>query len=344
MVEVVPSGTPANEKPSSRTFRQQRTERLNKQQEEARKALAASLSTAASAALAAESIKKSEEAEKKTERKKKAAKPGGEGRVGDIGPAVLTGTGEREHRNNLVWLGLVVGVVAAVVLLVFLLSIRSEERQALDAYAAPVEGERFRYPARQGAIQERAWLHGVPALIDAGRATFGPARAIRLSPARDALTALQGMTWIPSRRLWAGPFPEKHPDIETVWQARKDDAANLARLTELGIPVVTQDALRQRLSEALGGGDDVELVERLLIDSAHNGETPDWISRKLRAGEVPDAIELIPFTGREGAMLIDNGRSYRPRPVDYTGRLLRFVGSGWPGGWRVLDIRTSGKE
>src|SRR5262249_57666530 len=89
-----------------------------------------------------------------------------EGRVGDIGPAVLTGTGDQEQRDRMLWRVGCLGLVAVVALAVWLLRWTSPERAALNAYTEPVATARNSYPNRLPAIQERAWLARAPPSID----------------------------------------------------------------------------------------------------------------------------------------------------------------------------------
>jgi hypothetical protein len=318
-----------------------RAERLNQQQEDARKAMAASLSTAASAALSADAVKREAETEKKTERRKKAAAKSGapaEGRVGDIGPVVLMGTGEREHRNRMVWL---LGAVAAIAVLgglFWLIARDSPREQALIHYASVAPPERTRYPDRLHAIQERAWVLGVPALTELGRLSIHSARKVPFAPAREPLARLAGQTYVPGHQLWvAAP---RAAEVDKWWDARKDRAANLANLQQRKIPVIDQRALAGELETAGWTADDVELLMILLQGStARSGG--NWMAQKLLAGELPEAMEVATFAGTKGEHLVDIGRGFKTRTVDYRGRLLRFVGGGWPGEWKVAEITTS---
>lgn len=335
--------TPAERNPTGALARNARAERLNQQQEDARKAMAANLANAASAALSAETVKREAAAEKKTERRKATDKIGksgrtGEGRVGDIGPAVLTGTGERDHRNRLAWLLGIVGFIAVLAALIVLISRTSPQAQALTDYTAVVAPGRNHYPERARAIEERAWLLGMPPLTDAGRVTFGPVRTIPFAPVRDVLATLVGLRFAPANRLWIAP--ERAADADRLWDARKDRAANLALLRERQVPAIDHDAIADGLEGAGWSEDDVAMLV-LLVQGRTARDGGNWIAERLAAGERPDAVEVATFAGANGTRLIDRGRDYDMRTVDHRGRLLRFIGSGWPEGWKVLELTTT---
>jgi len=338
-----PSDRPPTDRvPTASITRGSRTERLTKQQEDARRSMAASLANAASGALSAETVKREAEAEKKAERKKSAIKSdaaGAEGRVGQIGPAVLTGDGAREHHNNLVWLLGAIGGVGALCALVFLFSLKTPQRRAINHYTSMVEGERARYPERIPAIQERAWVVGVPPLTDPGRVKIGATRTIPFLPAREMFAnRLKGMTYLPATQLWT--TPERGADIDKVWSARKDRAATLAAVQARKIPVIDQRAVATDLEAAGWNADDVGLLLDLMQANTDRNGT-NWIAKKLLAGELPDAIEVTTFAGVKATRLVDLGGMYRSREVDYSGRLLHFVGEGWPKEWKVFEIKTT---
>ncbi len=303
--------------------------------------MAASLATAASAALNSVTIKReSQPAKEKTGRTAKA-KTDSDGRVGEIGPVVLTGHGENEHRNNMMWLFGSIITIGVLVTLVALLSMRSNQRKALDAFTAVVVGDRARHGERLLAIQERAWLIGVAPLVNLGRVQIHSVRTLPMTEARAVLSRLTDTTYMAARDIWVAN--DKTTQVNTLWDARQNRAANLARLQQARITVVDVVAVRRELAESGWDDSDSDLLIRLLTgQTSRSGE--NTIARKLLADEVPDAIEINPFRGVRGELLIDLGRSYRPRTVDYEGKLLRFVGAGWPKEWKVLDITTSSRD
>ena len=338
---VVTPTPPSERVPTASLTRGPRTERLSKQQEDARKAMAATLSHAASAALSAETIKREGEAVKRAERKKSAAKPGsatGEGRVGDIGPVVLTGTGVREHRNNLLWMLGAIGVVGALCAVVFLFSLKTPQSAALTHFAAVVEGDRSRYPERILAIQERAWVVGVAPLTSLGRIRIGATRTIPFLTAREIITRLKGMTYLAETNLWVAP--QRAANVDKLWNVRKDRAANLALLAERKVAVIDQRTVATDLQAVGWSADDVDLFLEL-IQARTDRTGANWIASKLLAGELPDAIEIAPFTGSKGTLLTDVGRAYKHSELAYSGRLLHFVGAGWPNEWKVLEVKTT---
>lgn len=319
-----------------------RTDRLDREQMEAqRRTMAASLATAASAALQSEAIKREAQPEKGKSNRIAKPKPNADGRVGEIGPVVLTGHGENEHRNNMLWLFGSIITIGVLVTLVALLSMRSDQRKALDAFTAVIEGERARYGERMLAIQERAWMVGVAPLIDLGRVQIFSVRSLPMTGVSDVLSRLKDTTYVVAHDLWVASA--QTAQAEAVWDGRQNRAANLARLQQAKITAVDGVGVRKELIESGWDESDADLLMRLLTSqTSRSGE--NTIARKLLAGEVPDAIEICPFRGVRGELLIDLGRSYRQRSVDYEGTLLRFVGAGWSNEWKVLDITTSSRD
>lgn len=346
-VEVIPKKTPTpvpdapDPDPAKRPPPARRTDRINKEQMEAqRKSMAASLASAASAALESESVKKDQQ--QKPERKSKRFRRG-EGGTGDIGPAVLSGFGEHEHRNNMLWLFGSLGLIAALVLAIILFSLRSEERKALDTFTAVVEGERGRYGERMVAIQERAWLTGVAPLVDLGNPSIGSSRLLKIDGLDQVLAPLKGMDWHAQREYWRNA--KQDAQIDQVWDESKDRAANLERLKQARAQVLSGEDLLTQFTTAGWSEDDAALLVRLLTGSATRGNE-NWIAKNLLAGKFPQAIELCPFSGTGGSELIDLGRSYRTRDeVSYEGLLMRFSGGGdWPREWRVITLVTSARD
>jgi hypothetical protein len=326
--------------------RQTRTGRVSREDHEAqRKALAADLATAANQALKAESVQRQEvkETKRKTDRLAAGGKAGkgSEGTVGAIAPAVLTGYGEAEHRNNMVWLIGSIGVIAGFIVLVMLLSMRSDQQKTIDAFTALVEGERSRYGERMIAIQERSLIGGVAAITDEGDLDFGSVRTIAMAPAAEPLATLQGRTWQSTYEVWA--TAEEVSRMQPSWDNKLERSANLKRLEQIGLHVVSQEALAKSLEDAGFGEAEVEMLQRLLTGQTdRTGE--NWIAEKLLGGSLPDAIEICPIHGKAGEMLVDQGRTYRHRKVDYEGELLRFSGAGWPDEWKVFTITAASGE
>nr|MBA3685689.1 hypothetical protein [Planctomycetota bacterium] len=145
-------------------------------------------------------------------------------------------------------------------------------------------------------------------------------------------------TYRRARDLWA----PNGADIGKLWQDKRDRAWNLKRLQDAKITVVDQADLR---AKAKDGGVPDEGVE-LLIELLTAQPTPNGADahKRLLAGDLPNAVEICTFTGRGGSLLQDLGRTFKRRTVDYQGRLLRFVGEGWPKEWRVLEVRTTARE
>ena len=150
------AGAPAKSSasgPRSSDGARRSSDSLTSEQQEARRAMAATLATSMSAALKAETLKNEEQ----------SAKTGAsaEGRVGKIGPAILTGEGVRTARLRRTWWLIAIAACAVLGGCSWLVLHRSPARDALYRYSAAVEGVRNRTD-RLTAIQERAWLVALP--------------------------------------------------------------------------------------------------------------------------------------------------------------------------------------
>lgn len=305
-----------------------------------RKTLAANLASAANAALADEAAKAPSDTRKMTEQgTKRKAKEGSRTGMGAISPASLSDYGVREHRNNLMWLLGAIGTVAIITALVLLSGLRSPQRRALERYTAPVESRHLHHGGRLLAIQDRAWLSGAPALIELGRLRLGQTRALPMTPLKGLFSeTLAGLSYLPGYKLWAPR--DKNTEIEKLWNSKRDHASNLERLTRAKLRILPQPRVIEAITAAGWSEDDAELLMHLLTGKT-NGLGENWIATKLFAGDPPERIEICPFTGSAGSRLIDLGRTYTTRTVDYQGLLLRFVGQGWPDEWKVLEITTT---
>jgi len=332
---------PATTPGSSRSTRLASATQGSEQREAQRKSLAASLSSAATAALSAESVKAaSSEHKKKTDRISKAKLDGaGEGGVGSIAPAVLSNYGESEYRNNVVWVLSIVGIILLITALFFVLGFKSAKRHALDRYAAVVEGERTRYGERMLAIQERAWITGVPPLTDLGSVHLGSSESLPCAPLAALFSeTIKGLTYLPAFAIWVAS--EKVTDVEKQWNAKKDEAYNLERLTKAKIRFAPHTEVTQALQAAGWEGKNAELLLQILAGHT-NRSGENWIAKKFFAGELPERIDICPFTGTKGKLLVDAQRIYKSQDVDYTGHLVRFVGQGWTDEWKVMAITTT---
>jgi len=250
---------------------------------------------------------------------------------------VLTGHGAREHRNNLLWLAGAIGTIAVIAGIWWLLSLRSEERQALEAYTAPVERTRLRYGERLSAIQERSWLGNAAPMVGLDDARIRPAREIKLAGARAVFAeSLKGMIPLTTPAVWVAP--EQAGDVRKAWSATLDGKSNVERAVRAGIRVVDAKQVRQQLEAA---GLDEEAIEVLTILARHRGGDETSPSARIRAGDLPEAMHIATFSGTKGELLVDRSRRYQVlEKIPYQGRLVRLRGPGWPTDWKILDIRT----
>lgn len=323
--------TPPPAKPSERIPRR-KTEML----EAARAQMAAQLAEVAAKAADSDAAKREE---KKSQRIAKAGAAVPAGGKPAARKAVLSGEGERRHRE-LVRVWAIVGAAAVVALLLaFVFSLRSTVRESLEAYAAEVPGEQNRYPVLGDAVRARAWLASAPSMpggpmlaTDLSDADIAAERTIELEPARPLLAELKGLRLDPGLELWAAP-----KDIERArgQLGERRGAEAVQALTAARIRCLAHRAVLERLG--LDGEDRDVLLDLLCgTPSAH---AEPFARRMLDQGEVPARLVLRRFSGSKGSLLQDIGRPpYRAVQAPYAGALMRIEGDGWPGGWRVLYL------
>ncbi len=303
----------------------------------ARAQMAAQLAEVAQKAANSEVVKREERKSERLVKATAAVAPAGDS--ARTSRVVLTGEGEKHHREmRLVWMAL--GVIAAVVLLLlFVLSLRSTTRAALDAFAAPVASEQNRYPLMGDTMRARAWLAsarsmpGGPALAtDLADATFGAERTIVLEPLRAQIAVLKGLRLDPALGIWLAPA-DLVKARNVIAERTGADAIKAVAGAKLRHVVHSELVKKWGLSE-----DDTLVLSDLLTATAPRDGEP-IMQRILDLGELPDALVLRPFSGRRGSLLIDNGRPpYKPVQGPYTGTIMRIEGARWPIGWRVLHL------
>jgi hypothetical protein len=301
--------------------------------------MAATLATSMSAALQSESVKREEQ----TNRVKKAK---AEGQVGKIGPAVLTGQGVEEARDRR---NMFLGFIAAVLILSglwWLLFTASPQQAALTAFTSEVDSERIRSGQRVQAIQERAWLVGlppanvgVPPVIDFNDARMGSTRAIKLASAasifaslKDLVTVEPGPIWVPADR------------VAEVEKYRRDDQKPndfVATVLKREKKAFSHQAILEELQKSTGmESDETELVD-LFMRGNTSSDGENAIFKRWTNGDVPKVCEIVRFTGNNGLMLLSRGQSFKTNDVSYEGVLVRFVDEGWPSEWKILTLKTS---
>lgn len=329
---------PTGPKPDTEAVARAKAERLklNQRQEEARRAMAGTLANAAAAALQAESVKREAAKGEKDKSRSARSAAGAPGKVGGpaIGPVLVVGEGELEASNRKRWLLGGVALAIAIVVLGWLVSLRSETRAALEAFAAPVDPSHAKYPQRLTRMQARAWLSNVRVLTEVGSARFGSEVRHELASAREPLAELmKDRSFLPQHDLWVRTSDAAK--LQKLWSPKKDRAANLAALGDAGVDTVTQADFAARLAEGGLGAEGVAVLMQLLLPTQG---APQDAAARVAKGELPDAIEVVEFTGSKGTAIVDAGSTYKFQDTGYTGRMLRFVGEGWPREWRVLSL------
>lgn len=313
--------------------------RLNSAQEQARRSLAANLSAVAEQALRAEEKKQSSQRLKKQSDRLARQQAEREGGVGDIGPAVLSGYGQREARNSLVWALGCGGAIAFAAVIALMITWTGPRRQALDDFTEPVANNSHGYRRQQ--IVERGWLTSVAPVTRMDDARIAGAHDLQLAAAKPLFDDLAAMQLLADKPVWAPP--ESASEIARRWDGKKSPADNVTALTKDGkIRAIAHSQAIARLEEAGIQADEAELVLRLL--GANASPAGADVAKRLRAGEMPARAEIAGFAGVDGMLLVDFGGTYKQRPVEYEGRLMRLVGSDWPGEWRILELRTRSRE
>ncbi len=316
-----------------------RSERLTAQQADARRAMAATLSTSMTEALKSESVKREE-----TNRLKKAKQ--GEGQVGKIGPAVLTGQGVEEAKNARNFILGFIGFILICVGLWWLIFTTSPEQAALDAFTAEIPTERIRAGQRIQAIQERAWLVGippaqvgVPPVIDFNDARIGSARTIKLAPAAPVFASLKNLVPVEPGPIWV---PADR--VDSLNQYRREDQTVkefIALVLKREKKAISHQSILDDLKKTTGmDSDDAELIDLFIRGYTTSDGKNDIIERWMN-GDVPKACQVIRFTGNNGLMLLSRGQSFKTNDVTYEGYMLRFDGENWPMEWKILTLKTS---
>lgn len=324
----------------SQTTTQRKSERMTAQQLEARRAMAATLSTSMSEALKSEAVKREEQGEK--------AKAKVEGRVGKIGPAILTGQGVEEARSSRL---LLIGSLVAVVVLAalwWLLFTASPQRAGLNAFTAEVDTARIRAGERVQAIQSRAWLIGlppaqvgVPPLIDMRDARIRPARVIKLDAAKELITSLKGLVTVEPGPVWVPP--DRVVAIDEVRRPDQKPESFIAAVLKKEKKAINHAAVLEGLVKTGMSEDDAKVVDLFLRGRTDN-DGKNTIATRWMDGDLPSSIEVAPFFGVRGTMLLSRGQSFKTAEVEYDGRLVRLTGTGWPEEWKVLTIETKLKQ
>lgn len=312
-----------------------RAAKLTRQQEDARRAMAGTLASAANLALQVET--KKQDAAKADNKAKRTSK---DGVAGKITAAAVVGEGDRAHRSRRVWILAIVVVVALIAVVIASSQIKSPERQTIEAFTIAETDFRKHRTERIQAIQERALLPNALPLVDVGSLRLGKPRTINLASAKTVIAQIKDLVYEPALDLWVPA--EKLEDIVALWKPRNELDVNVALLGAKNITVVPQRTLKAKLTEAGLITEDLELLMQLMLRPSHDGDMKPQLSERLQAGNLPDAIDIIPFRGSKGTVLINLGRENSLRKVDYRGRLIRFVGAGWPSGCRVLDVSSDG--
>ena len=318
-----------------------KSERMTAQQQEARRAMSATLAGSMTAALKSEAVKREEQGEK--------TKGKVEGRVGKIGPAVLTGQGVEEAKSSRLFLLGTLGVLLLGAGLYWLLFTDSPERAGINAYTAEVEPKRIRSGERVQAIQERAWLTGlppafvgVPPLIDLRDARIGSTRTINLMAAKELIASLKGLVPVEPGPVWVPP--ERLAAVDDLRRPDQKPEAFIAAVLKKEKKAVSNPAFLDDLTKTGMSKEDAEVVDLFIrgritsetaSPSATNASTP---AVEASAPEA-DAKAPAPEVKKPAAMVVrapEAGRSdtnnaiakrWMSGDVPTTMKITRFFGN-----------------
>lgn len=353
---------PQDEPGTAAEKRKQQTKRILQKKDELRRSMAATLSDAASKALGSAAAEREEAAEQRPKKKRGTAshRRAESGGVGDIGPAVLVGSGRQEAINNRLWLAGFLAFVALIGGCVYLFSGESPRRAALIALVEPPLDEQgqitqeWKPPRRIPFIQStRPWLAdpAMPVILDIEEARISGVRTLALTGLGDVVEKLKGRVFIGELGLWAPA--DRVGEIQARRQQQPSHGTIdgfVMQLERDGFDVMTSEEVRSAMIDA-GMSEEAAAIATMLLERQTDFMGGNWIRDRIFAGELPTALEVSPFFGT-GRQLQRKLNSYTSEEnVPYRGRLLRFV--GWEGqqhggrdlgAWRVLDIQRRGEN
>jgi hypothetical protein len=333
-VVVLPSPAMPPAQPRSERVAKRKTEHL----EAARAQMAAQLAEIQQKAANSGEVKREERKSERLAKVGTAVPSSGEAKR-SARHAVLTGEGERHHRESRLWLAWLGAAAVIALLLVFVFSLSSSARETLQRYAAPVAAELNRYPLLGDELRARAWLvsarsmeNGPILATDLTDATFGAERSIAFEPLAATLAELKGLRLDPALGLWLAPAELDKARLLAAGRSGAEAA-------KLLIPARLRHVQHSQVLQKLGLADEDALIVVDLLTGVPPRDGEPIAKRLLDRGELPDRVVVRPFRGRHGSLLVDNGRPpYKPMQGPYVGSILRFEGSQWPIGWRVLHL------
>lgn len=330
-----PKPAPAAAPPKSERVAKRKTEHL----EAARAQMAAQLADIQQKAAESEVAKREERKSERIAKSGGTATPSSGDAKRSARHAILTGEGERRHRETRLWWVWLGAAAAIVLLLMFVFNLSSATREALQRYAAPVEAEQNRYPLLGDVLRARAWLataksmgNGPLLATDLSDASFGAERAIAFEPLAAQLAELKGLRLDENLGLWVAPA-----DLDKV-RALVAGRTGVEAAKAL-IPAKVRHAVHSQVVQKLALSDEDTVIVLDLLTGVAPRDGEPITKRILDLGELPDRVVVRPFRGRRGSMLVDIGRPpYKPVQGAYFGVILRFEGARWPIGWRVLHL------
>jgi hypothetical protein len=194
------------------------------------------------------------------------------------------------------------------------------------------------------AIQERAWLIGlppadigVPPMVDMRDARIGATRTITLSKAKDLIISIKGLVPVQPGPVWVPP--DRLAAVEDVRRPEQKESTFIAAVLKKEKKAVSHPALLEALVKTGMTEEDTRVVDLFLRGQTdQNGS--NTIAKRWLDGDIPTTLQITRFFGARGSLLLARGATFKTQDVEYEGRIARFVSPGWPSEWKVLTIDT----
>lgn len=304
-----------------------------------------SLQAAAEQALQQEEEPASRESERRSPVKKASGVGRAPKKITDSHRVTLTGAAEQEQQARRFMLFGCSGFLVLCLLLWFVMSGTTPQRQALINFSKPIEEEYRLHPLRMDGYASRLWrperLAGdrVPIVLNLEHATCAEVQRTEW-PEIAAFLAKTIAEKVEYEHLPIWVEPEDIETIDAMWEPYE----NKNNIGGFYIALQKRDIAFYAMNEFSGlmleqgfSKKVVYAVSMLLVPGL-----PSEQQRLLFDDEIPLTILLCEFDGTDGRRLMDTGTAYDvERLPEYHGLLLGFTGlANRPGEyWRILDIR-----
>jgi hypothetical protein len=245
--------------------------------------------------------------------------------------AVLTGEGleiGRKHQR-LQYIG--AGIIL-VGLFLFWLTMPDGRTKALDGFQRTLSLASLSQEQRSGVFRGR-----VAPLTNLADVSFGRIEDVAFSPLGELAAThrilLRGEVWVERSR-----FGEASALVASISAEPKQRLGQImAQLKKAGVDARPwSDILRALKEDPSGAGSGI--MSKILLQAQPAAGMLDPLAL-FDAGKPPERIETCTFEGSQGSLLQASGSVLHPVP--FRGRLIRFVGAGWPAEWQVYDLQSA---